>query len=129
MGIFQVPSCNCLYLWTVIAIGSDTSLDSTFLISWWLLVASCCQRHLILSSNVIEINKSVLDVDVGHLVKSPKVLVHVPKKIVQALVFRLSSTLEKIRVSERLASSSVRTVQGKIIVLSRFSTTLNLTCR
>ena len=42
---------------------------------------------------------------------------------------RFSSVLEIFRVTKRLASSSVRTVMGMRIIASRFSTTLNLTCK
>ena len=89
MRSFQFPGCNCLRLRAVITIGSDASRHSIFVISRWLLVAGCCQRHLMFSSKVIQINKSVQDIDVWHLVKSPKVLVHIIQKIVQALVFSL----------------------------------------
>ena len=89
MRSFQFPGCSCLRLWAVITIGSDASRHSLFVTSKWLDVAGRCQRHLMFNSNVIHINKSVQDIDVWHFVKSPKVLVHIIQKIVQALVFSL----------------------------------------
>ena len=89
MRSFQFPGCSCHRLRAVFTIGSDASRHSILVISKWLLVAGRCQRHLMFNSNVIEINKSVQDIDVWHLVKSPKVLVQIIQKIVQALVFSL----------------------------------------
>ena len=89
MRSFQFPGCSCRRLWAVITIGSDASRHSIFVISKWLLVAGCCQKHLMFNSNVIKINKSVEDNDVWHLVKSPKIFVHIIQKIVQALIFSL----------------------------------------
>ena len=107
-------------------IGPDTSLHSILVISKRLLVAGCCQRHLILSANVILMNNSVQDVDVWHLVKSPKVLVYIFQKIVQALVFLF---IQRPGVTKRLANSSARTVTGIKIIASRLSRTRNLTCK
>ena len=87
MRIFQIPCCSCFELRSVMRVGSDTSLHSICVISKGLLVAGCCQRHLILSSIVNKINKGVQDIENRYLVISPEVLVHKIQKINQALVF------------------------------------------
>ena len=74
-------------IWALITIESDTCFHSVLVISRWLLVERCCQRHFLLSSSVIEINRSVHDVDVCHLLKSPEIFFHVLEKIFQAVVF------------------------------------------
>ena len=108
--------------------GLDTWLHSIFVISTWLLVAGCCRRHSMLSSNVIKINKSVRAIDVWHLVNSAKVLVHIIQKIVQALVFSYPASWNFL-VTKSSTNNSVRTVMGIRIIASRFSVIRNLTCK
>ena len=87
IGVFKVPDLSCPKLRISNIKESSTSIQSIFMVSKLFLVARSCQRHLILSSIVEKVGNSVQDVDVWHLIKSPRVPVHYIQKIVQASVF------------------------------------------
>ena len=125
MGLFHFAGSSRLQLWTVFTIGSDKLLYSIFVISKWLHVAGGCQRHLLFSSNVLKVNRSVQDIDVWHLVISPKFLNHINQKIVQASVFPFYPASWKFLESQRVWKTHPFGLLWKRNIASRFSTTCN----